>query len=92
MKLISLRDAKPGDEVCFSSFSSLESASTNKEIFIAARAEYCLCIGRVEQATTHGLRLLKVYFLTQAGVGYKRFNLDGDKRSSGSERPRWRRD
>ena len=78
--MLDVKDMLPGDEIVFNGNAIFESPVTDKEFVIRGEMLYCLCIGRVASATVSGLFLIKVYLLTPAGVGYKRFNLGGDKK------------
>jgi len=78
--MLDLKDLRPGDFIAFKNFERFESPVTDKEFVISGEMLYCLCVGRVASATVSGLSLLKVYLLTPAGIGYKRFNLGGDKK------------
>jgi hypothetical protein len=73
------KEAQPGDTVVVSPWTRLESITFDKDFSTGSEMLYCLCIGRVASTTTSGLTLIKVYLLTPTGVGYKRFNLGGDR-------------
>ena len=87
--LIDWKEAQPGDTVVVSPWSRLESVSFDKDFSTGNSMLYCLCIGRVASTTASGLTLVKVYLLTPLGVGYKRFNLGGDRKDIEKQLRKW---
>lgn len=79
---IEWHDAHPGDFVILPAHARLESIVADKDFSVGPQMMYCLCIGRGASTTASGLTLLKVYFLTSLGVGYKRLNLGGDRKEA----------
>lgn len=76
------RETKPGDVVYLDAHVRLESAGWDSDFSVGPKMVYCLCIARTTSETASGLQTLKVYLLTPAGVGYKRFNLGGTPRDA----------
>ncbi len=77
-----LKNAVPGEVVELNQFERFESSMSDKEFHIGPQKLYCLCVGRTEQTTASGLTLLKVFVLTPAGIGYKRYNVGGDNKNA----------
>jgi hypothetical protein len=71
----------PGDMVVIKGQTRLEFPSNRGEIFMQKKS-CAMCIAKTLTMTTTGLTVVKIFFLTFMGIGYKRFNAGGDRKFS----------